>query len=181
MPHYARVIAMVVLGLVAIGGMAWRLIKPKPAPLYEETAMLSPDIRGRLQALRVEAKFAPGGDYPGPKGPKTRARLSAVIDDLLDDILSEPDGPIEASDLAGRLGLAVAAVSKRTEADARRAHGYMLEIWWIFGFRSAAGYFKPEDGAGVVDGWAEPLPPGWTSPDGRPKPLQGAVNLQGAP
>lgn len=181
MPHYARVIAMVVLGLVAVGGMAWRLVKPKPVPLYEETARLSPDIRGRLQALRVEAKFAPEGDYPGPKGPKTRARLSAVIDDLLDDILSEPDGPIEASDLAGRLGLAVAAVSKRTEADARRAHGYMLEIWWIFGFRSAAGYFTPEDGAGVVDGWAEPLPPGWTSPDGRAAPLQGAVNLQGAP
>ena len=181
MPHYARVIAMVVLGLVAVGGMAWRLVKPKHAPEYEETAIMSPDIRARLRALRAEAKFAPEDDYPGPKGPKTRARLSAVIDELLDDILAGADGPVEASDLAGRLGLAVAAVSKRTGADARRAHGYMLEVWWIFGFRSAAGYFRPEDGAGAVDGWAEPLPPGWTGPDGRALPRQGAVNLTGAP
>ena len=167
MPHYARFVAMVVLGLVAIGGAAWRLVKRGPEPLYEESALLSPEIRARLRALREEAKFAAEDDYPGPGGPKTRAKLSAVIDDLLDDILAEPDGPVEASDLAGRLGLAVAAVSTRTEADARRAHGYMLEIWWIFGFRSAAGYFTPEDGAGVVDGWAEPMPPGWTGPEGR--------------
>ena len=188
MHHYARFIAMIVLGLVAIGGAAWRLIKPKHAPLYEETAMLSPETRARLTALRVEAKFAPEGDYPGPKGPKTRARLSTVIDGLLDDILVEPDGPIEASELAGRLGLAVAEVARANAADARRAHGYMLEIWWMFGFRSASGYFTAEDGAGAVEGWADPLPPGWTGPDHprtpAPKPpetRQEAVNLERAP
>lgn len=167
MPHYARFIAMVVLGAFAIGGAVWRTLNPKTTPLYEETAQLSPDVRVQLSALRAEAKFAADADYPGPKGPKTRAKLSAVIDELLDDILAEPDGPVEASDLAGRLGLAVAALSKRTEIDARRAHGYMLEVWWIFGFRSAAGYFTVEDGAGAVEGWAEPLPPGWNGPEGR--------------
>lgn len=183
MPHYARVISLVVLGLFAIGGAAWRMIKPRVEPLYEETGLLDGAVRARLQAIRDEDKFQPDPTldppYPGPRGPKTRARLVAVIDALIADILAEPDGPIEASDLAGRIGLAVAAVAKKAEADARRTHGYLLEVWWIFGFRSAAGYFAPEDGAGAVEGFAEPLPPGWLSPE-EPRVPKAAVNPSGA-
>jgi hypothetical protein len=86
-----------------------------------------------------------------------------MVDGVLDDILSRADGPLEASEVAGRLGIAIGAASKRPAADAARLHGYLIEIWYILGYRSATGYFPvPED---APEGWAEPLPPGWASPE----------------
>ena len=165
-PHYARILATFVLLAVTAGGAIWRFWKPKPAPLYEETAMLGAEVRERLEALRREDKFHPGLGYAGPKGPKNRATLSAWVDGVLDDILAEPDGPLEASDVAGRLGLAIGAASKRPAADQARLHGYLIEIWYILGYRSATGYFPAPDDA--PEGWSEPLPPGWIAPD-RPR------------
>ena len=162
MPHYARILSALVLVAFAAGGAIWRWWKPKAEPLYEETAVLGPEVRARLEALRAEDKFHAEGDYPGPKGPKNRATLSGWVDGVIDDILNEPDGPLEASDVAGRLGLAIGAASKRPHADQDRLHGYLIEIWWILGYRSATGYF-PTDGA--PEGWGERLPPGWASPE----------------
>ena len=169
-PHYARIIAAFVLLAVAAGGAIWRLWKPRSAPLYEERALLGAPIRAQLRALRDEDKFHADADlsppYPGPKGPKNRAALSAIVDAVIDDILAEDDGPLEASDVAGRLGVAIGAASKRPAADAARLHGYLIEIWYVLGYRSATGYFPAADDA--PEGWSEPLPPGWTAPD-RPR------------
>ena len=172
-PHYARILATFVLLAAAAGGAIWRYWKPKPEPLYEETAMLDAAMRARLRALRDEDKFwaddAISPPYPGPKGPKNRATLSGWVNGVIDDILAEDDGPLEASDVAGRIGLAMGAASKRPAADQARLHGYLIEIWWILGYRSATGYF-PTDGA--PEGWGERLPPGWAAPD-RPRLLTG--------
>ncbi len=182
MPHYARIFATVVLLAFAAGGAVWRMWKPKAEPLYEETARLDADLRARLQALRDEDKFHADATidppYAGPKGPKNRASLSAFVDGVIDDILNEPDGPLDASDVAGRLGIAIGAASKRPAADVARLHGYLIEIWYILGYRSSTGYFPPSDTA--PEGWSEALPPGWASPDSprRPQPL---VNGSGAP
>ncbi len=182
MPHYARILAAVVLVAVAAGGAIWRMWKPRTGPLYEEQAALGPDLRARLQALRDENKFHPDDTieppYAGPKGPKNRASLSAFVDGVLDDILGEPDGPLEASDVAGRLGVAIGAASKRPAADVARLHGYLIEIWYILGYRSPTGYFPPSDAA--PQGWGEPLPPGWASP-AAPRLPQPVVNASGAP
>lgn len=171
-PHYARILATFVLLAVAAGGAIWRFWKPKPQPLYEETAMLDDGVRARLQALRDEDKFwadeTIDPPYPGPKGPKNRATLSGWVNGVIDDILAEDDGPLEASDVAGRIGLAIGAASKRPHADQTRLHGYLIEIWWILGYRSATGYFPASEDA--PEGWSEPLPPGWAAPD-RPRLL----------
>ena len=170
MPHYARLLATLVLLGFAAGGAIWRFRKPRPEPLYEERATLDATMRARLQAMRDEDKFhaddAIAPPYPGPKGPNNRATLSAWVDGVIDDILAEADGPLEASDVAGRLGLAIGAASKRPAADQARLHGYLIEIWYILGYRSATGYFP--EAADAPEGWSEPLPPGWTAPD-RPR------------
>ena len=179
MAHYARILATLVLLGFAAGGVAWRFWRPKAAPLYEERALLEAGIRARLQALRDEDKFHAdetiSPPYPGPKGPRNRATLSGWVDGVIDDILAEPDGPLEASDVAGRLGLAIAAAAKRPAADQTRLHGYLIEIWYILGYRSATGYFPAAEDA--PEGWSEPLPPGWTAPD---RPRQ-AASPQDAP
>ena len=168
MAHYARILATLVLLAAAAGGVVWRLWKPKAEPLYEERILLGAEVRARLQALRDEDKFHSDDTYPGPKGPKNRATLSGWVNGVIDDILAEADGPLEASDVAGRLGIAIGAASKRPAADQDRLHGYLIEIWYILGYRSATGYFPASEDA--PEGWAEPLPPGWTAPD-RPRLL----------
>ena len=170
MSHYARILATLVLLGFAVGGAVWRFWKPKAEPLYEERAMLDAEVRARLQALRDEDKFWADDTYPGPKGPKNRATLSGWVNGVLDDILAEPDGPLEASDVAGRLGLAIGAASKRPHADQERLHGYLIEIWYILGYRSATGYFPAPETA--PEGWSEALPPGWASPE-QPRLLTG--------
>jgi len=189
MAHYARILATVVLLVFAAGGAVWRWRRPGVQPLYEETARLDHTVRARLRALRDEDKFQPDDTlsppYPGPRGPNNRAALSGFVDTLIDDILAEADGPLEASDVAGRLGIAIGAASRRPAADVARLHGYLIEVWYILGYRSATGYFPASDDA--PPGWGEPLPPGWASPD-RPRlavdegaPPQPAVNGSGAP
>lgn len=166
-PHYARIIATVVLLAAAAGGAIWRFWKPKPEPLYEERVMLDAGLRARLRALRDEDKFhadaAITPPYAGPKGPKNRATLSGWVNGVIDDILAEDDGLLEASDVAGRIGLAIGAASKRPHADQTRLHGYLIEIWYILGYRSATGYFP--EAVDAPEGWAEALPPGWASPE----------------
>ncbi|MFC5344140.1 hypothetical protein ACETK8_18635 [Brevundimonas staleyi] len=169
MPHYARILSALILVAFAAGGAIWRWWKPKPEPLYEERVMLDEALRARLQALRDEDKFHAGEGYAGPKGPKNRATLSGWVNGVIDDILAEDDGPLEASDVAGRIGLAIGAASKRPHADQERLHGYLIEIWWILGYRSATGYFPTDD---APEGWGERLPPGWASPE-RPRSLTG--------
>jgi hypothetical protein len=54
--------------------------------------------------------------------------------------------------------------------DRDRTQGYMLEIWYILGFKGATGRFAYGGAVQKPSGLGEPLPPGWTAPD-RPRPI----------
>ncbi|WGM46268.1 hypothetical protein KOAAANKH_01136 [Brevundimonas sp. NIBR10] len=165
----ARAIQAIALVLVAGGALAVRLLqerKPEPAP-DDETARLTPEIRTRLTALRAEARDWTLG--PDAASPKVVRRVETALNTLIDDILSEPDGPLEAADVAGRLGLGLAALKTAPAPMTALAWGRMIEVWYVLGFRSPTGYFN-HDPADLPEGWGEPLPPGWTAPD-RPRPV----------
>ena len=48
--------------------------------------------------------------------------------------------------------------------DRDRTAGYMIEIWYILGFKGATGQFAYGSAFPVPHGYAESLPPGWKSP-----------------
>jgi hypothetical protein len=54
--------------------------------------------------------------------------------------------------------------------DRDRAQGYLLEIWYIVGFKGATGRFAYGSAYQKPEGYGEPLPPGWTAPD-HPRPI----------
>jgi len=49
--------------------------------------------------------------------------------------------------------------------DRDRTAGYMLEVWWLLGFKGATGRFAHGSAYPVPAGHGEPLPPGWTASD----------------
>ena len=49
--------------------------------------------------------------------------------------------------------------------DRDRTQGYMLEIWYILGFKGPTGHFGYGSAYRKPDGYGEPLPPGWLAPD----------------
>ncbi len=55
--------------------------------------------------------------------------------------------------------------------DRDRTGGYMLEIWYLLGFKGATGRFAYGSYYTKPPGYAEPLPPGWTAPD-NPRPIR---------
>lgn len=172
----ARAIQAIALLVVAGGALAVRLLrerKPEPAP-DDETARLTPEIRTRLTALRAEARNWTLGPDAGPASPKVVRRVETALNTLIDDILSEPDGPLEAADVAGRLGLGLAALKTAPAPVTALAWGRMIEVWYVLGFRSPTGYFN-HDPADLPEGWGEPLPPGWTAPD-QPRPVAGGTD-----
>jgi len=54
--------------------------------------------------------------------------------------------------------------------DRERAMGYMLEIWYLLGFKGATGRFAYGSAFQNPPGYGEPLPPGWRSPT-EPRPI----------
>lgn len=142
------------------------------APADEEIVQLTSATRARLGALRAEAKFGPHDfpplGYTGPDRPEDAPALNAAVNDFIDGLLAEPDGPISAREVASRMGPAMDRVRWLATADRDRTAGYLIEVWYILGFRGATGRFAHGDGYPVPLGYAEPLPPGWTAPD-RPR------------
>ncbi|WP_298162544.1 hypothetical protein [Brevundimonas sp.] len=172
-------IALAVLTLLLLAGGGWvyiRWISMLPST-STEVVTLTPDRRARLIALRTEPKFRPEDVpplyYTGAETPGDEATLNAAVNDLIDAVLARPDGPLPARDVADLIGAAGRRVSGTMTEDRDRAHGYMIEVWYILGFRGATGRFAYGDGFPVPPGYAEPLPPGWLSPD-QPRPI-GAV------
>ena len=172
----ARAIQAIALVLVAGGALAVQLLrgrKVEPSP-DDETVALTPAIRARLTALRSEERDWTLDPDAGPVSPKVVRRVETALNTLIEDILSEPDGPLEAADVAGRLGLGLAALKTAPAPMTALAWGRMIEVWYVLGFRSPTGYFD-HDPADLPEGWGEPLPPGWTAPD-QPRPLAGGTD-----
>jgi len=138
--------------------------------LEEELVSFTPALRARLEALRIESKFGPH-EYPplgytGPDTPEDLEPLAAIINQAIDAVLVTSDEVIAASSVRPILHLAIEEADLFATEDRERVWGYVLEIWYILDFRTAL-FAEPRGYQGVLnpDGYSEPLPPGWASPD----------------
>ncbi len=55
--------------------------------------------------------------------------------------------------------------------DRDRTGDYMIEIWYLLGFKGATGRFAYGASFKRPAGYGEPLPPGWKSPT-EPRPIR---------
>jgi len=168
-------IAFIALAVIptAGGAMAWQVADAFPAA---STEVVTLDAAKRtVKQLRAERKFQPN-DYPplgytGMATPEDEATANAALNGVIDGILALPDGPVPAKTVSDLFGTAMTQVDLLETEDRDRTQGYLLEIWYIMGFKGATGrfaygaYFVPPEGYG------EPLPPGWTAPD-HPRPIR---------
>jgi hypothetical protein len=133
-----------------------------------ETVQLDPEKRRALVGLRDEEKFEPH-DYPpfgyvGIVTPEHGQIARAAVNGAIESLLSRDDGPVDAQTVSDVIGAGMEQVEMLDTEDRDRTVEYMLEIWYLLGFKGPTGQF--EFGAGFVrpEGYGEPLPPGWTSP-----------------
>ncbi|HYC74857.1 hypothetical protein [Brevundimonas sp.] len=138
----------------------------------DEVVQLTPATRARLEALRAEAKFAPH-DFPplgyvGPDTPEDAPVLNATVNDFIDSVLAEADGPISAHSVSAKMQPSLDRLDPLATEDRERAAGYLIEVWYVLGFEEPTGHFAHGSGYPVPEGYGEPLPPGWTAPD-RPR------------
>lgn len=167
-------IALIVLAsivLLAAGGATWLVMRWNAAfpQASDEVVQLTPAIRGRLEALRAESKFGPH-DFPplgyvGPDTPEDAPVLNAAVNDFIDSVLAEADGPISAPRVSAKMKPPLDRLRLLATEDRERAAGYLIEVWYILGFKGPTGRFAHGSGYPVPPGYGEPLPPGWTAPD----------------
>ena len=127
-----------------------------------------------LQRLRAEIKFLPN-DYPplgytGAATPENQARATAAVNGVIDAVLAQSDGLIHAKAVSDLIGGAMKAVNSLETEDRDRAGGYMVEVWYLLGFKGATGRFAYGSAYPKPQGYGEPLPPGWAAPD-KPRPI----------
>jgi hypothetical protein len=165
-------IAACALGLAAVAFLGVRMMQysllfPPPST---EVVQLTPEKRVHLLRLRAETKFQPN-EYPpffytGAETPEDGARATAAVNDVIDAVLARSDVSIRATMVSALIGKGMQAVDTLATEDRDRTQGYMLEIWYILGFKGATGRFAYGGSAySKRDGYGEPLPPGWTAPD----------------
>lgn len=167
-------IFLAVVVLLATGAAAWAVARHQAAlaPVSEEVVELAPGTRTRLEALRREAKFRPQDfpppGYPGPDWPEDAPILEAAANDFIEAVLAKPDGPLAARDVSEMMRRPIGRTRWLATGDRDRTADYLIEVWYILGFRGSTGRFAHGAGYLVPPGYAEPLPPGWTAPD-RPR------------
>ena len=160
-----------VLGLATVaflGVRMWQYSQLFPEP-STEVVQLTPEKRAHLQRLRAEAKFQ-ANDYPplgytGAETPEDRARATAVVNRIVDAVLAPSVEPIHANAVSDLMGKGMSEVDLLATEDRDRTQGYMLEIWYILGFKGSTGRFAYGSAFPKPDGYGEPLPPGWIAPD----------------
>ena len=166
------VLAMAVASFV--GFRVWQISRLWPAA-STEVVQLTQDRRVSLGRLRSEAKFGPN-DYPplgytGAATPEDQALGTSAVNSVIDAVLAEPNGPIQAKTVSDLIGKAMRKVDLLETEDRDRTQGYMLEIWYLLGFKGATGRFAYGGTTPYSSGLGEPLPPGWTAPD-KPRPIR---------
>lgn len=166
----ASVLAIVVV--LCLGYRAWQFSRLWPKP-STEVVQLTPAKRIKLQRLRSEAKFGsnnyPPLGYTGAATPEDQAQAAAAVNGVIDAVLAQPNGPIHAKTVSGLIGNGMRSVETLETEDRDRTGGYMLEVWYLLGFKGATGRFAYGSASIKPAGYGEPLPPGWTAPD-RPRP-----------
>ena len=168
------ILSIVLLAVVAGSVTAWsrysRLF-PKPS---NETVQLNAQKREMLSELRNEKKFGPD-EYPplgytGVATPEEGVVARSAVNDVLDSILSRENGPIPASMVSELIGRGMNRVTQLETEDRDRTSDYMIEIWYILGFKGATGHFAHGSAFPKPAGYGEPLPRGWKSPT-QPRPI----------
>jgi hypothetical protein len=158
-----------VLGLGAFAGVVyWKYTQLFPEP-SNEVVQLTPAKRALLESLRKETKFQahdfPPLGYTGAETPEDGVRATAAVNGTIDAVLAQPDGPVAAKAVSSLIGKAMKQTSSLATEDRDRTMGYLLEIWYILGFKLATGQFAHGAAYPSPAGYSEPLPPGWTAPD----------------
>ena len=164
-------IAAFALGVAALPFLDPRIVQtsqPFPPP-SAEIIQLTPEKRALLHRLRAEIKFQ-AHDYPplgytGAATAEDEAQATAAINTLIDAVLARSDGPLSGSTVSALIGRAVRDVDMLETEDRDRAYGYMLEVWYILGFKGPTGHFDSGSAYSKPPGYSEPLPPGWLAPD----------------
>jgi hypothetical protein len=133
-----------------------------------EVVQLNTEKRVLLQQLRDEQKFLPHDfpplGYTGIATPEEGLVAKAAVNDVINDILARKDGPLPASVVIEQIAAAVARVELLETEDRDRTYDYLIEIWYLLGFRGATGLFGHGAAFTPPEGYGEPLPPGWVSP-----------------
>jgi hypothetical protein len=142
-----------------------RLFPPPSA----EVVQLTREKRAHLQRLRTENKFLPH-DYPplgytGAASAEDEAQATTAVNAVVDAVLAQSDGPVSGLAVSTLIGKAIEDVDLLETEDRERAYGYVQEIWYILGFKGPTGHFASGSAFPKPDGYAEPLPLGWSAPD----------------
>jgi hypothetical protein len=158
---------VMVIAVIGFGAVRWWWNSQFPAT-SSEVVQLTPEKRHLLEALRTEHKFQPN-DYPplgytGMATPEDEHTATEAVNDVIDNILAAPDGPRSASEVSDQLGKAMKKVDYLETEDRDRTSGYLIEIWYILGFKGSTGRFAYGAAFPMPPGYGEPLPPGWKSP-----------------
>ena len=158
------------LVLIVAGWWTYTSLASEP----QETVRLNPEKRQALIRLREARKFEPH-DYPplgytGIATPEEGIAARAAVNDVIDAILSRADGPVAAAIVSELIGQGMRRVDQLETEDRERTAGYMIEIWYLLGFKGSTGRFAYGAAFQRPEGYGEPLPPGWTSPTD-PRPL----------
>jgi hypothetical protein len=157
------------LGALSFAGYVyWKYAQLFPEP-SREVVQLTPEKRALLERLRKETKFRAHDlsprSYTGAETPQDAARATEAVDRVIDAVLAQPNGPVAARAVSRLIGNAMRRVFWLATEDRDRTADYLLEIWYILGFKGATGQFAHGSAYRRPEGYSEPLPPGWTSPD----------------
>ncbi|MET4701410.1 hypothetical protein ABIE65_004457 [Constrictibacter sp. MBR-5] len=151
----------------------WRQSRLFPSP-SQEIVQLNPEKRQVLMRLKGERKFEPHAypplGYTGTATPEDGLAARAAVNDVIESILSQNDGPIAAKTVSGLIGQNMKRVRRLETEDRYRTIEYTIEIWHILGFRGATGQFAHGGPPPQPNGFGEPLPPGSKSPT-EPRPI----------
>jgi hypothetical protein len=79
---------------------------------------------------------------------------------VIDAVLAQSDGPLHAKLLIAFIGKGMREVGTLATEDRDRTRGYLVEIWYILGFKGPTGLFAYGSAYPKPDGYGESLPLG---------------------
>ncbi|WP_143062749.1 hypothetical protein [Bradyrhizobium sp. OK095] len=165
--------ALAICVLAFAGVLYWKYAQLFPEP-STEVVQLAPEKRTLLERLRRETKFQPHRfpprGYTGAETPEDRTRATDAVNGVIDAVLARPDGPVQAREVSRLIGKGLRRVFWLATEDRDRTGEYLVEVWYILGFKGATGQFVYGTAYSRPAGYSEPLPPGWTAPD-QPRPI----------
>lgn len=170
---YILLAAAVLILCVFAGVLYWKYAQLFPEP-SNEVVQLTLEKRTILERLRAETKFQPHRypplGYTGAETPEGRVRATEAVNGVIDAVLAQPNGPVQAREVSRLFGKGMSQVASLATEDRERTGEYLVEVWYILGVKGATGQFASGAPYSKAGGYSEALPPGWTAPD-QPRPI----------